>query len=591
LDVIGSMLTRRRVYILIIAFGGLQLALNSTTAAFVSDSYYYELARSFLSRSIYGFNSRAEPMVPPGFPALLALLILAVGSSYALLIRSIAFFTTIGLMGAYEVLDSMEGRAVAGVICLLLASSPALFQFSTRALLSDMPYFCTSMLALLALSRVDSAANLTSRLLWWTSCAVLLLMSILLRSTGIALVGGVAGWLIASQYRQHEAGRRRMMIFVPLIVLGLAVEGSWILWSEHHPVSIWPVHGFQESYVAQLRLKNGNNPELGMATWRDVLKRPIENEDDMATSMVGIFMHRQISAAWYSPATVIPLVLLLIGLAHSFSTSSGGEITEWYFVSYQFLYLFWPWNFELRFQLPMAALAALYMWRGGAVFFGWLRRTPRTIGIVCAVLAAMGVLSSLVWGSGIRPGRALVWAAVWSLVGCLSVLMAEDGQRLIQRLVTLSKDTLSWRGVRVTRATVVGLLVLMCLTTTGAWMQVVAGVDNLHRVPEMNPSIEAAEWIRDHSAPEAVVMGRWEALVYHYSGRRVVWFPASSDAQLLMAGIQRYHINFIVIAESEGESYWSPSDIYCFRVLLRSYPERFCQVHEGAHEQVYEVRE
>jgi hypothetical protein len=131
----------------------------------------------------------------------------------------------------------------------------------------------------------------------------------------------------------------------------------------------------------------------------------------------------------------------------------------------------------------------------------------------------------------------------------------------------------------------------MCLTMTGAWMQVVAGVDNLHRVPEMNPSIEAAEWIRDHSAPEAVVMGRWEALVYHYSGRRVVWFPASSDAQLLMAGIQRYHINFIVIAESEGESYWSPSDIYCFRVLLRSYPERFCQVHEGAHEQVYEVRE
>src|SRR6476619_7451500 len=108
----------------------------------------------------------------------------------------------------------------------------------------------------------------------------------------------------------------------------------------------------------------------------------------MATSMVGLFTHKQVAPAWYSPVTVIALALLLIGLSYSFWTS-GGEITEWYFVNYQCLFLFWPWNFELRFQLPIAPLAALYMWRGGGVLLGWTRRMPRTIGTVGAVLAAV----------------------------------------------------------------------------------------------------------------------------------------------------------------------------------------------------------
>ena len=165
--------------------------------------------------------------------------------------------------------------------------------------------------------------------------------------------------------------------------MGLVTELAWLFWAEQHPVSIWPVHGFQESYVSQLKLKNGNIPELGTATWQDLLKRPLENEDDMATSMVTLFAHKQIAPAWYSPATVIPLALLLIGLAYSIRRTGGG-ITEWYFVGYQFLFLFWPWKFELRFQLPVAPLAALYMWRGGVVLWRRARSMPRRAVTVCS---------------------------------------------------------------------------------------------------------------------------------------------------------------------------------------------------------------
>ena len=309
----------------------------------------------------------------------------------------------------------------------------------------------------------------------------------------------------------------------------------------------------------------------------------------MATSMVGLFTHKQVAPAWYSPVTVIPLALLLIGLSYSFWTS-GGEITEWYFVNYQCLFLFWPWNFELRFQLPIAPLAALYMWRGGGVLLGWTRRMPRTIGIVCAVLAAVGFLSSAIWGRGVRHPSALACIAIWILAGCLSAVLLGGGQRLIQRLSSLLTSTVSLGRAPVSRAALGGGIVMMCLVAAGTWMQVAAGLNNLHRVPEMNPNIEAAEWIRDHSADDTVVMARWEALVYHYSGRRVIWFPASTDPQLLLAGIRRHHIGLIVVTENEDDSYWKPSDTYCFRVLLRAYPSLFSRVHEGAHEQVYEVR-
>jgi hypothetical protein len=585
--------SRQDIYVclLLLALTGLQLALSGRTSEFVYDSYYYELARSLLARAGYGFNFRPEPMVPPGFPALLAVLILAFGHSYAILIRSMSIFATSGLVTAYHILKADEGPGIAGALCLLLASSPIWFEFSTRMLFSDMPFFFTSMLLLWALTRLDSSTTRAwTQAGWWTLCAVLLPTSILLRSTGIALASGIFGWLVIASVRERRLAKRRLAMYLPLIILGLGAEAAWLSWSERHPVSLWPVHGFQESYVAQLKLKNGNYPELGMATWRDVLKRPLENEDDMVTSIAGLLAHKQIAPAWYSPATVIPLALMLIGLAFSFRKTGGG-IAEWYFVSYQLLFLFWPWDFELRFQLPIAPLAALYLWRGGRLSWRWVQRTPRAAGTIGGIVAAFGILSSSVWGWRILHPRPLICVGMWLLAGCLSAVILAGGPELMRKLSLLSDRVVSVGRVRLSGVEIAGAVPMTCLLATGIWMQTAAGVENLRRLPEMNPNIEAAKWIRGHSAPDAVVMARWEALVYHYSGHRVIWFPASTDPELLMAGIRRHHIRLVVVSEDEDNSYWKPSDSYCFQVLAYAYPMSFQQVHMGAHERVYELRD
>ncbi|MCC6365689.1 MAG: hypothetical protein IT165_19420 [Bryobacterales bacterium] len=576
------------VYILLLTLGGLQFALSCKTSDFAFDSYYYELAKSILAKTGYGFNSRPEPMVPPGFPAMLALLMVAVGQSYAVLVRSMAFFTTLGLTAAYKLLKSEEDGRVAAVACLLLASSPSVFEFSTRMIFSDMPYFFTSMLLLWALARLDSARSQARAALLWGLCCVLLLVSILLRSTGIALAGGILGWLTVSLFRERKVGMRRLVIFLPMVIAGLAVQAAWMQWAARHPVLQWPVHGFQESYVAQLRLKNGNNPELGMATWQDVLQRPVENEDGMAASMVSLFTHKLVAGAWYSPSSFIPLVLLLTGLVSSFRRMGGG-ITEWYFVAYQCLFLFWPWNFELRFQLPVAPLAFLYMWRGGGILWQRVRNMPRKAGAFGFAAAALGIMGSAIWGWPVRHPAAVACIAIWFLAACLSVVILVGGQGVMRKLTCLRESTVSARGVRVSAGVLAGGIAVACILATGVWAETVVGLENLRTVPESNPTIEAAEWIRGHSVSGAVVMARWEALAYHYSGHRVIWFPASTDPGLLMAGIRRNHIRLIVVSEEDdGQSYWKPSDSHCFKVLMHAYPGLFRQVQQGPHEQVYE---
>src|SRR5262249_28758980 len=60
---------------LLVGIGALQFAFcQAGTAFYTGDTSYLELARSIVAWRPYGFDFRPETMLPPGFPALLALL-------------------------------------------------------------------------------------------------------------------------------------------------------------------------------------------------------------------------------------------------------------------------------------------------------------------------------------------------------------------------------------------------------------------------------------------------------------------------------------------------------------------------------------
>ena len=148
------------VYAAIVALGAMQyvMAVRSNDF-FAGDTTYFELARSLLTRGYYGFNFQPETVLPPGFPAIMAALCVAVGCRYSVFVHAVVVFSTLGFLATYELLRRMEGRPAAAVICLLLLSSPLAFVFTTQKVFSDLPYIFTSTIVLLLVRRLDAVCT------------------------------------------------------------------------------------------------------------------------------------------------------------------------------------------------------------------------------------------------------------------------------------------------------------------------------------------------------------------------------------------------------------------------------------------------
>jgi hypothetical protein len=102
------------------------------------------------------------------------------------------------------------------------------------------------------------------------------------------------------------------------------------------------------------------------------------------------------------------------------------------------------------------------------------------------------------------------------------------------------------------------------------------------------PDAEAGVWIRSHTDENAVVMARLVPTVYHYSKRNVIWFPPSSNPQLLMEGILKHKVNFVAVVRRDY-NYFLPPDDDCFNPLLAAYPNDFRSVFQAPDFKIFEV--
>ena len=108
---------------------------------------------------------------------------------------------------------------------------------------------------------------------------------------------------------------------------------------------------------------------------------------------------------------------------------------------------------------------------------------------------------------------------------------------------------------------------------------------NPNRIPA---DVQAGLWIHSHTDPNAVVMAVQVPTVYHYAERKVVWFPPSSNPQLLMEGIERHHVDYVIVAERISPFYL-PADDDCFAPLQRAYPDAFRPVLQTKQFRIFQV--
>jgi hypothetical protein len=91
-----------------------------------------------------------------------------------------------------------------------------------------------------------------------------------------------------------------------------------------------------------------------------------------------------------------------------------------------------------------------------------------------------------------------------------------------------------------------------------------------------------------HTGGNAVVMARHVPITYHYSERKVVWFPPSSDPHLLMEGIKKQRVGFVIVVRREN-SYYLPPDEDCFFQVLKTYPEAFRLIDQASDFRIFQL--
>jgi len=595
------------VFLLIVVFGASAILLHQRTSDFLSeDAFYADAAQSLLHHGFYGVNGNPETTQPPGLACILAVLFAMSGYSYAICVVAMAVFETLGFMAIYELLRRRVPSLVAGGICILLLSSPLYFGWATRMVYPCFPYFCTTMIALLVSEEYDKAVTARSRIVCGTILTAAVAASLLIATGTIALLGAMVVVIAVTAMRDRCVARTRLLKFLPVLLVGIAVQS---LWMRQKPAPLeWSLPGYPDSYLNQIKLKEGNYPELGMARWSDIPNRITTNllaESGVLAQLVLRHGVRPTKVA----VVIIPVLLIAIGWTYSVLKTGGIHLVDWYFAAYELIYLLWPWKMEPRFVLPIGPLACFYIWQGinGVVFAS--RRKPRIVGIMCFPAALVLSISGAQWTYTHRPFVASdmlveLMIVLWLICAGCALRMAYTGQSIVsfessgvERWLKRGVGRLRFSPLSLVRYA--GYLIVMGLTLIGILIEARIARENLSITDQsdaektgvseiMAPEVEAGVWLRSHTPPESVVMARHWPTVHHYAQRKLIWFAPISDPSVLLEGIRKHGVDYIVVIK-HAAPYYLPDDDYCFNQLVAGHAGKFWLVLQRANLRIFKV--
>jgi hypothetical protein len=584
----------------ILAVGAFQLYAHQRAPDFpFEDVAYFEQAKSLLHDGFYGFNSVPERVQPPGLVLLLALICKIAGCGYGILLSSMAVFVTLGFLAWYRIIRQAEGRGIAAATCLLLGSSPLVFFFISRGIWPSVPYFFVSGLALWTILKLDGIQTRSKRYLFSAALALIVAFSILIQSASIALVGAMLASIAFTWLKDRGTAVHRLRVFLPAILLGIVTQFAWMHRAGNAPPD-WPLPGYPDSYVTQLKLKLGNYPELGFASATDVLSRVKTNVGERTVVLGEILTAHWIARSYSSLAVAIPLILAVAGVVDSLLGATGQDILAWYFLGFEFIYILWPWQFEFRFLFPNTVLACLFIYRGARKMAVWSRLYPRRLAAcllpVCIFLCAVALRNS--WESGLSRSSGLqpkFSAAFWFAGAFFSVWVIRMNRlpvllsRLSERPFFLRQIPIGSMSISLLHMSVLGLSAL--LVGRAILKDIPITRTNLAFAEERFgrlPDIVAANWIRLHTDPVDVVAARHVPLVFHYGQRKVIWFAPIVRPQVMMEGFRRFGVRYVVVIDRDF-SYYLPPDEVCFDLVQNAYPNAFRLAAQIGQARIYEV--
>ncbi len=549
-------------------------------------SLYLGLAHNIIHAGTYEFNFQKHAIFPPGFPALLAALSLVGGEGYAALSRFMPVFSTLGVMVWYLVLRSMEGRMVAGMACLLGATSLALFREVTQTILSDASFFLFSGVTLLFYANLERKGQSTPRRVLFLVCACLAMATtILIRSAGISLCVAFLLTAAAGIWRRPSNGFAKRRYALAAGAAGLAAYACWTGWVKRVHDEI-PDSRDQSSYASQVLLADPRQPELGRASAGQLFLRVFTLIPVQASHLAAIATRiPYVVPAWYSPL-VFTLFALLAGGVLSWLRRGDIPVPVWYFTAYFGMFMIWPFDEGQRFMWPAAPLALAIASRG---LRGALREARTRPVTAFAVLAAIAVTLTILAACSERlPGaQAVASRFFWPLLTAISVFL----MIATKRMGPAAAGGLVRSAQQMLRQYRVGLLAAGLLAAAGLFQQSVEARAN--RTADSSKfrhsaSADLAAWLR--TADDGAVMAQQYAIVHRLSGRKIIGFPLTSDPVSLREALLRGKARYLAVNDTLPYEYVIPTEEDRWKQLDAAYPHLLQLVQKGAGYRVFAVR-
>src|SRR5207253_3469130 len=366
---------------------------------------------------------------------------------------------------------------------------------------------------------------------------------------------------------------RRFLAFAPALFLALGAQVAWMQWTKK--VEVYHLPGKYNDYVSQFKMKDPRQPELGQASASDLAIRGANNVVIQTADFTELSLHTSwIEPVWYSPVVFLPLLLVLLGWWASVRGGNGGFV-EGYFACYAGLYFLWPWDSGPRFVLPVFPLVFLYFSRGARSLMRMAReRWQPSMIVAFASSVILSVVSAWLTFAHHRPSSLQEKSAVgfFAMLAAISgFLVVADAKR--KAPLTPTRELVSISGLRWIR---LGAAVcVLFLAIIGMGLQLRIGTRNLSPDPSKYlhyPSVSAAKWVEEHTPASEVLMAGQDVIVYRVSGRRVIPFPVTTDARLIVATMRSYGVkDLIVLTRTAADSLYLPSASDRLAVLMQSY--------------------
>lgn len=506
------------------------------------DNYDYALLGRALATGrgyvdIYMPHPAPSTHFPPGFPAMLAVIMKVFPGNYQALKLFVFLCGAVALAAAAPLFRGRLPAALAAA-ALAAAASNAVFLDFSHEVFSEAPFLAVLMLSLLLIGDEPERAS------WGRFAAGAALFAALyyIRSAAVMVLPGMALYLLARR------AWLRLAVFCAIAALAAA---PWVVRNSR-------VEQAPDTYSNQLILKDFYNPEAGRAAPADFARRWAVNAAYAAVYIPAMLAPQTKSALGgkLSRAAAerktglarLPLslarrpealpILALLGLAAAVSLSlalllwgfaadarDGPRPYHFITVCYMFLICFWPsgW-FHFRLILPVFLFLWLFAARGISEACG--RLAPKRAWLPAAAAAALLVLGA----AALVPG------------------MAANTR---SNLAALKGDT------------------------------------DPGRTPDWSSFYDAALWLKANTPPHARVMSRKPAIVYYYSGRTGFSYPLTTDVEQTRRFILENRPGYVIDDNFE----WTDNSRKYLRPVIDQSPGAFTPVYRarGGFSVVYSI--